>query len=780
MVIGVAAIEEHALAAAGVGARATEEACGRIPPLWPLENFVAVNPFLGLSDLSFDEAGILMERVTHATPLMEADYYLNKIRNGSISASNIRVALQRWGSGVEPSDPISWLELRLRRGSLSERILTVADWLDEKTGTSWAPFVVDEISKWCSSYFDRGQSTWRMPWKHLSLYEAWRRAAEIDANPEVAGLAHFRRHVKELPQMEDDAIAYCMERLDIPAELAQDFLHRELMTVFGWSAYAAYQDRQGLGHNTVRQILAIRLAYDTALLPLCDMWQCRMSTPSAGSTEARHIAQLALEHVFESKLLEKLRERPAGLPSTSRKSLQAVFCIDVRSELYRRALEAQGSGIETLGFAGFFGMPIEVASSARCPVLLSPGYRVEAEGSASVLGQFGKQASELWTNLTSSAAACFSSVEVGGALSGLGMLGKSWARSNGKTPAENLRWDIPLPERVQLAAGALRNMGLEASRLAPVVLLCGHGSRTENNPYASSLDCGACGGHKGDINARFAAALLNDPEVRQGLKQRGMPIPMDTVFVGALHNTTTDEVALYDSEDLLSVEQRAQVERWLRSASEAARRERARNFLPAGPAAGDLQLEKEVLQRSRDWSEVRPEWGLAGNAAFIAAPRSRTRHLNLEGRVFLHEYDPLADHDGSVLRLILTAPVVVASWINLQYFASTVNNRVFGSGNKVLHNVTGTFGVWEGNGGDLRTGLPLQSLHDGEQWMHEPLRLHVFVEAPLERIDRILRDSTEVRNLVEHRWIHLLAMDGASCYECRGTGKWRFVSECAR
>jgi uncharacterized protein YbcC (UPF0753/DUF2309 family) len=47
----------------------------------------------------------------------------------------------------------------------------------------------------------------------------------------------------------------------------------------------------------------------------------------------------------------------------------------------------------------------------------------------------------------------------------------------------------------------------------------------------------------------------------------------------------------------------------------------------------------------------------------------------------------------------------------------------------VLHNVVGTFGVWQGNGGDLQTGLPLQSIHDGTRWMHDPLRLNVFIEA---------------------------------------------------
>ena len=57
-------------------------------------------------------------------------------------------------------------------------------------------------------------------------------------------------------------------------------------------------------------------------------------------------------------------------------------------------------------------------------------------------------------------------------------------------------------------------------------------------------------------------------------------------------------------------------------------------------------------------------------------------------------------------RLLLTAPVVVANWINLQYYASTVEPDQYGSGNKLLHNVVGgDLGVFEGNRGDLRIGL---------------------------------------------------------------------------
>ncbi|HQT25795.1 MAG TPA: Na-translocating system protein MpsB, partial [Burkholderiales bacterium] len=177
----------------------------------------------------------------------------------------------------------------------------------------------------------------------------------------------------------------------------------------------------------------------------------------------------------------------------------------------------------------------------------------------------------------------------------------------------------------------------------------------------------------------------------------------------------------------------------------------------------DRGVESDVRRRSRDWSEVRPEWALAGNAAFIAAPRFRTAGLDLEGRAFLHEYVWREDREFKILELIMTAPMVVGNWINMQYYGSVVDNQHFGSGNKVLHNIVGgAIGVLEGNGGDLRVGLPLQSLHDGRQWVHEPLRLSVFIEAPREAIEGIIGRHEIVRNLVNNGWIHLFQIDGSS------------------
>jgi uncharacterized protein YbcC (UPF0753/DUF2309 family) len=130
-----------------------------------------------------------------------------------------------------------------------------------------------------------------------------------------------------------------------------------------------------------------------------------------------------------------------------------------------------------------------------------------------------------------------------------------------------------------------------------------------------------------------------------------------------------------------------------------------------------------------------------------------------------------------VLELIMTAPVVVASWINLQYYGSTVAPEAFGAGNKLLHNVTGGIGVVEGSGGVLRGGLAWQSVHDGERYAHEPLRLSVCIEAPREAMNEVLRKHPQVRLLFDNRWLYLFSMNEAGQIEARYAGGLSWVSE---
>ena len=151
-----------------------------------------------------------------------------------------------------------------------------------------------------------------------------------------------------------------------------------------------------------------------------------------------------------------------------------------------------------------------------------------------------------------------------------------------------------------------------------------------------------------------------------------------------------------------------------------------------------------------------PEWGLARNAALIIGPRSLSVEANLERRVFLHSYEPLHDPEGVALETILTAPLVVAHWINAQYYFSSVDPNVFGAGSKTTHNLVGGAGVLTGPAGDLRLGLPWQSVGVRQGLYHEPLRLLVVVDAPRERIQRIVQQADVVKHLVHGEWVILV------------------------
>ena len=831
---------------------AIRSACMRIAPLWPLKTFVAVSPFLGLSDQTYSEACRTVYRNAHGELLMPADFYLAQVERGWITVGDLQRAIDEHGrsmpdpiasdgAALTPTRLIERLRVlqRMPPSSSAGRFRTVADALD--AGGRWTRLTTEEISKWCAAHFDEGQASWQSPWRTCKPYVSWRRTAQFDRNAELNGLRRFRRHIAQLPFDPLITIGRVMAVLEVPEGSFVDFLHRALMSISGWSAYVQYRvrerNRPEQEDDSLLQLLAIRLAYDYALFmefgeDLPDrFWHPsgageRDDTPASLLPEsglfARHLAQQAYEHAFHRRTIERLRsanacDRSIPFAHGQRPEVAAVFCIDVRSEVFRRALESQSQGIRTHGFAGFFGVPIEYVplghnhGPAQCPVLIKPRFRVREtiagagprEVERILSKRIGrKRAARAWKAFKSSAVSCFSYVETFGLLFAPKLVSDTLGLTRPVAPPSQdglerrlidrlgptldfqpatdsgsihrMPSGISREDRVELARNALRGMGL-TGQFARLILLCGHGSTTVNNPYAAGLNCGACGGHSGEANARTAAAILNDPWVRAALADEGLTIPPDTWFLAALHDTTTDAVTLYDPDrvpwshrdDLVRLRQ------WLDAASRIARRERAPRLGITGTNAE--QVDRRIEARSRDWSQVRPEWGLAGNAIFIAASRERTRTLNLEGRAFLHDYDSATDPDGSLLELIMTAPMVVASWINLQYFASTVDPELLGSGNKTLHNVVGTLGVFEGNGGDLRTGLPYQSVHDGRRFVHEPLRLTVFIEAPTAAIDRVIARHAHVRELVANGWVHLFAIadEGKRYLRHGGSVEWQ-------
>ena len=800
--------------------RCIDAACGRIAPLWPLKHFVAVNPFFGLSDHSFQEASDTLARITGSNLYMPRDYYREQLESGRISREDLQQAISRCGSNLD----IAIVEWTLAAAAPRPRLgmAPVSEVLEQVEGGLWSSFVTERISLHCAAYFDLGQAIVAMPWRDQSLYASWRKAAAIDRSPAMMGLHHFRSEVGRLPADSRTAIAWAVAQLDIPDEGMERYLHASLLSIGGWAAWARYvrwqAELSGGRDDSIVDLLGIRLIWDVLLFKekksvalvarWREMWAASMRPPSAKRQVAAEIDRImlnAMEIGFQRTVIAGLNSAPREGART-RPAVQAAFCIDVRSEVFRRSLETVAPSVQTIGFAGFFGIFIEhiplggSAGHSHVPVIFNPAYRIYEkvkDGEQQTTNEIIKRRrrlglSKAWKGFKLSASSCFSFVEAAGLMYAPKLLTDSlgWSRPVpdpytqgldqqtiariGPTLAEVPKVQacpdradsgIPASDWVGHAERILRSMSI-TDNFGRLVLLAGHGSTSVNNPHATSLDCGACAGQTGEVSARVVVAMLNQPAVRRDLCERGIVIPEDTWFLAGLHDTTTDEVRLFDTDELPKqlAPDLERLRQWLEQASDLTRMQRS--ALLGIASLPSNEIETKVRQRSRDWSQLRPEWALANNAAFIAAPRVRTASIDLGGRVFLHDYQWQADNGFQTLELIMTAPMVVANWINMQYYGSVVDNQRFGSGNKMLHNVAGgAIGVLEGNGGDLRVGLPMQSLHDGKRWVHEPLRLSVFIEAPQAAMDGIIARHDLVRQLVENGWLHLfhIGENGGVC-----------------
>lgn len=578
-------------------------------------------------------------------------------------------------------------------------------------------------------------------------------------------------------------------------------------------------------------------------------------------------------------------DRPPGSPLA-----QMVFCIDVRSEGFRRHLEAVGD-YETLGFAGFFGVPISFRGFgqpdfwALCPAITKPASAMVEmpEPGAEAAGERTLRRSAwdrifhaLVQRLERHVASSYAVIDLLSGLFGLALAGRTLfpaasRRVVGKihhrfVPAVSTRVTVKKPTRKEaeeiidnvereairdavaarrvvarllpvppetveevrrlvLASGpenpesgsvaalldlypeeaeelvaelrdvhgispegrvarierlgltgftwderalyvetGLRGMGLTRS-FARLVVLCGHGSTSLNNPYLAALDCGACGGNRGGPNARAFAEMANEPGIRWMLRERGIHIPADTWFLAAEHNTTTDRVVLYDRPDRPRRFD-ADLDRLRADLEEVGDRNAQERCarLPGAPARlSPREARWHAEYRSADIAQVRPEWGLSSNAAFIVAHRSLTQGLDLGGRVFLHSYDWERDAKGTVLELIMTAPLIVGEWISMEHYFSTVDNKVYGSDTKVIHNVVGGFGVMLGSGGDIQTGLPRQTvMAGGEARYHDPLRLLAVIQAPTGRIGAVIERHHDLQHLFDNGWVNLVALDPAT------------------
>ncbi|MGD8860117.1 MAG: DUF2309 domain-containing protein [Myxococcales bacterium] len=767
-----------------------------------------------------------------------------------------RARLLQCGSEAEVLERL-WHALKgagARRQPERERWRT-RDALLVLTGADTDELVHPLLIRVCAAFVDQGIAYWRMPMREAGLWKSFCELYGNSALPPLdrwmAGLDARLREMATRGLDAEDAVLELLGELGVDQDDWDDFIGSSLLALRGWAGMmhqlevrpdrapvkapparlmdflavrlaldvqaARHVLRDALGqedrltelsrHRAPRRERAGReLAYEAYVMAqLAGVGPDRLATSGASRAWLEAVAEI--DELQRRRLLHEAYERRhrvefldalsnharLGVPQQSTTRMAAMFCIDEREESLRRHLEEVMPGVETYGYAGFYGVAMayqgleDVRPRDLCPVTLRPSHRVveraidAAEGRdaarrrrslGSVTHATGVGSQTLVRGSVVSTAAGLASVVplIGRALFPRAAERVSHGVHHGVVGHVRTRLDLErdpstgpdddglLPgftpdEMAEIVAGALRTMGLTRD-FPPLVMVVGHGSSSLNNPHESAHDCGATGGGRGGPNARAFAVMANHPRVRDLLAGWGIQIPDGTHFVGAYHNTCDDSMSYYD-EDLVPVALHGELEA-AREGFERARRldahERCRRFESAPLSLDAERALSHVEARAVDLAQPRPEYGHATNAVCFVGRRARTRGLFMDRRAFLVSYDPESDPQGDILAALLRSVGPVGAGISLEYYFSYVDPTGYGCGTKLPHNIVGLVGVMDGHASDLRTGLPWQMVE-----IHEPVRLLTVVEAEPETLMRIAEREPAVGNLVGHGWIQLVA-----------------------
>jgi uncharacterized protein YbcC (UPF0753/DUF2309 family) len=672
-----------------------------------------------------------------------------------------------------------------------------------------AVFLDRGAAKWAPKFRDKGFLLFFASLESLG-FALWRKQARVTAE---RILAQYNEG-KDLQAITEDIVQEHLEFFGVPKEDYTYLMRSMLLELRGWAGmFHRMQDHpeEAPMNVNVRLIdfLAVQMIFTRSSIedlgrqldwdakkPLADVLSHipvfrnpKKEEPCLHASAIAYVDQHsekreALETEFKHALVHAIGTKPLPKHPEDRPMLQLYTCIDDREGSFRRHLEeANPDKIETFGVAGFFGIPIQYKpADGRDQMILAPegqhptAILVEDEEPSDhdkmvrwnkrrkVMARLGL----LWENASfSPIGSLFLSLFFPISMARQMLMGFSPAVKRTikekfflqilEKPKTDFVLPFPPEQAASMLARTFKDIGTHKC-FAPIVMVLGHGAASVNNPFAAAYNCGACGGREGGTNARLLARLANDTDVRRILKEvHGVEIPEDTVFIGGIHNTTTDCVEFYDLQYIPQshmekfIEARGIVE----GASGRNALERCHRFMLAEYVHTPEQALWHVKNRSEDAAEVRPELNHATNAAVVVGRRDLTKGRFLDRRVFLPSYDPFSDDDeGTNLEHVLAPALVVCSGINLEYLFSTIDVDHHGAGTKAPLNIVGNIGVLQGTTGDLRPGLPSQMTE-----MHTPIRALFMIDSPVERVEAVLARREDLRQLVRNEWVRLFVRD---------------------
>lgn len=510
---------------------------------------------------------------------------------------------------------------------------------------------------------------------------------------------------------------------------------------------------------------------DQIELPITGLFDSVTSSPVM---ELCHIWQEAYEWSYYDKVLRGIQDSPTPEKKSEVDDFQAVFCIDDRSYSLRRHVEQLNPNCSTYGTPGFFGIEFwfqpehSQFHTKACPAPVNPTFLIREKNRVIKRKKdvhiSGKSHSLLEGWAMSSTLGFTSGFKLVRQLLFPGnnpLATRSTAHMDKYAQLEfeytgetenGLQVGFTHQEMADRVYHTLKSIGLTA-HFAPIVFIIGHGGSSVNNPYYAGYDCGACCGRPGAVNARVFAAMANMPQVRDILREKGLELTDATVFVGAMHDTTRDEMEFYDTEAIPSAfltSFDAHQNTLIRALDQNAF-ERAFRFDNMRTSGSLKSIHSKIKLRSMALFETRPEWNHTDNALCLIGRRNLYGNLYLDKRPFINSYNYQEDPTGDYLFRILSATIPVCGGINLEYYFSRVDQHRLGAGSKLPHNVVGLFGLNTGVEGDLRPGLPAQMIEQ-----HNPVRILFVIEHFPDLVLEVLKKNAGLYEWVNNEWIQLV------------------------
>ena len=764
-----------------------EEMLHYIPSQGPIKDFIHHNTLHAFQSEPFDQAVLRASRLLGARSRLSADEFSEALADGRIK-----------GVSALPTEPAP----------------TPAGWVASGIRVpGFAAFGVDILQRTrsplirlLSNYLDQGVAAH----SHVRFegFWDWLRHFFIGSHFNFECIGH--PWVQEMLTLDADSVieASLRELLVSPAD-RERYILEILLGHPGWSGLVHQVEVRPEGlfdpkKIRIQEVVALEIAMDVAISKGIRNFQkfepkglpafpSQISVEESTAEKNLRGMHEALEWTFYQKKISKILDLAKNpLPPRGRK-VQVFFCIDDRECSMRRHLESLDDGISTYGAAGFFGLDCKVLEAGypysvqSCPVILTPKVLIEEEFIETAGDPKSRHPShhhhELSRTFTHPIKGWLHSLWRGAQIS-MDMVGQVFSpeteiashptrlRIDFRGERDGIRLGYTKPEMADRVFSVLRNCGLQRE-FARLVVMVGHESTSNNNPHYAAYDCGACSGRTGAQNARAFAMMANDPEVKKLLLVKGLHLPEDVHFIGAVHNTTRDEITYFDLQDLPDGLRGVfdDFSEKFEKALTLNAKERSRKFELFPQDSGPSEALEHVRMRSVALFEPRPELNHATNAMCVVGRRSLTAGASFDRRSFLHSYDPSTDPEGLVLSGILNAVVPVCGGINLEYYFSRLDNEVYGAGTKLPHNVVGLFGVSNGVVGDLRTGLPSQMIE-----VHDPIRLLILVEQSPEVALAAVARNPATFEWVQNQWVHYACFDPAQQKVLHwNAGEWKEV-----